>query len=186
MRREQLLDVTGELALERGFHGVSIEAVARAAGISRPIVYGHFGDLPGLLNALVDREGERATVQLAALLPTEPAADPREQLLDALRAFLGAVQAEPVRWQLILMPTEGTPEILRERFESERAAVTAQLASVVEPWLGLESSPEPELVARTLQAVAEELARAVLQDPERHSVERMVGFASWALRPLAR
>src|SRR4051794_20336372 len=43
-RREQLLDVTKEIVAEHGFHAVSIEAVAREAGISRPIVYGHFGD----------------------------------------------------------------------------------------------------------------------------------------------
>ena len=39
-----------------GFHAVSIEAVAREAGITRPIVYGHFDDLGGLLEALVERE----------------------------------------------------------------------------------------------------------------------------------
>ena len=45
-RREQLLDVTAELVAEQGFQAVSIQAVARRAGISRPIVYEHFGDLP--------------------------------------------------------------------------------------------------------------------------------------------
>src|SRR3954469_1594769 len=51
-RREQLLDATKAIVLEHGFHAVSIEAVARAAGITRPIVYGHFEDLGGLLEAL--------------------------------------------------------------------------------------------------------------------------------------
>ena len=58
-RREQLLDVTKAIVAERGFHAVSIEGVAREAGISRPIVYGHFDDLPGLLDAL-DRDGVEA------------------------------------------------------------------------------------------------------------------------------
>ncbi len=53
-RREQLLDVTKAIAVERGFHEISIEAVAKEAGISRPIVYGHFGDLAGLRNMLRD------------------------------------------------------------------------------------------------------------------------------------
>ena len=59
-RREQLLDATKAIVAERGFHGVSIEAVAREAGITRPIVYGHFQDLNGLLESLVDREAARA------------------------------------------------------------------------------------------------------------------------------
>ena len=65
-RREQLLDATKAIVARDGFHAVSIEAVAREAGITRPIVYGHFHDLPGLLEALVEREGARALRRLAA------------------------------------------------------------------------------------------------------------------------
>src|SRR5687768_14802437 len=70
-RREQILDVTKALAGERGFHGISIDAVARRAGITRPVVYSHFDDLAGLLRAMVEREGARAVEQLMALIPQE-------------------------------------------------------------------------------------------------------------------
>src|SRR4030095_1544423 len=103
-RREQLLDVTKRIVLERGFHAVSIEAVAREAGISRPIVYGHFTDLPGLLEALVDREGARALAQLETVLP-------QRDLLEALRAYLKAVGDDPDTWRLVLMPQEGAPRL---------------------------------------------------------------------------
>ena len=116
-RRDQILDVAMEQAEAGGFHALSIDGIARAAGISRPIVYQHFGDLNGVMNALVDREGERALAQLASLLPTAVTSDPREQLVGALGAFLEAVEAEPVRWRMILMPPEGAPEVMRERFE---------------------------------------------------------------------
>ena len=56
-RREQILDVTRAIVDERGFHAVTIDGVAREAGITRPVVYGHFDDLPGLLHALIEREG---------------------------------------------------------------------------------------------------------------------------------
>lgn len=187
-RREQILDAAMELAESGGFHALSIDGIARAAGISRPIVYQHFGDLPGVLNALVDREGERALAQLGALLPTAVAADPREQLVGALGAFLAAVEAEPIRWRMILMPPEGAPEVMRERFERERAGVTAQLAAVVGPAIAKAPgapSPDAELLARSLQALAEELARMVLSDPERYPVERMLDYARWALRLFA-
>src|SRR5919204_381388 len=77
-RREQLLDVTKAIVGEQGFHAVSIEAVARRAGITRPIVYDHFNDLGGLLTAMVERESVRALGQLTAVLPTQLAegADP--------------------------------------------------------------------------------------------------------------
>src|ERR671939_24582 len=90
-RREQLLDATKAIVSRDGFHAVSIEAVAREAGVSRPIVYGHFNDLPGLLEALVEREGERALAQLAEVLPRDLArGNPRESLLAALRGYLAA------------------------------------------------------------------------------------------------
>ena len=65
-RREQLLDVTGALVAAGGFPAVSIRSVATAAGISRPIVYEHFGDLPGLLKALVSREMAFALAQVSS------------------------------------------------------------------------------------------------------------------------
>src|SRR3954470_5559885 len=112
-RREQLLDAAKKVAAEQGFHATSIEAVAREAGISRPIVYGHFHDLGGLLEALIERESARALTQLAKVLPRDLAeGDPAEGLLAALRGYLEAVRADPETWRLVLMPQEGAPEML--------------------------------------------------------------------------
>jgi AcrR family transcriptional regulator len=41
-RRSQLLDVAGRLFAESGFHGLSMERLAEAAGVSKPVVYQHF------------------------------------------------------------------------------------------------------------------------------------------------
>src|SRR3954452_10243900 len=104
-RREQLLDMTKEIVAENGFHAVSIEAVARRAGISRPIVYEHFGDLAGLLQALIGRDGARALAQHAGVLPPDLAGGDRaEQLLTGRRGDVEARGADPVAWRLVLMP----------------------------------------------------------------------------------
>jgi AcrR family transcriptional regulator len=185
-RRRQLLDVTRSIVAEHGFHAVSIEAVAREAGITRPVVYGHFRDLPGLLEALVDQESERALGQLAAVLPHDLAAgDPRELLLGALRGYLEAVQAEPITWRLVLMPPEGAPAILRDRIAQGRTAVVEQLARAMSPGLGAgRRSPDPELTARTLSALADEAARLLLTDARRYPPERLLAHAGWLLDEL--
>jgi len=60
-RREQLLDIGRRLFAERGFEGTSIEEIAAQAGVSKPVVYEHFGGKEGLYAVVVDREVERLT-----------------------------------------------------------------------------------------------------------------------------
>ena len=183
-RREQLLDTTKAIVGEQGFHAVSIEAVARRAGITRPVVYGHFGDLETLLEAMIERESARALKQLAAVLPEAlGVGDPRESLLAALRGYLEAVRADPVTWRLVLMPSEGAPEVLRAHIAQGRDAVIAVLAQAVEPTgvIGGTPSPDPELTARLLSATADEAARLLLTDPERYPLERLLDHTRWVL-----
>jgi AcrR family transcriptional regulator len=55
-RREQLLVVGRRLFAEKGFEAVSVEEIAAKAGVSKPVVYEHFGGKEGLYAVLVDRE----------------------------------------------------------------------------------------------------------------------------------
>ncbi len=185
-RRQQLLDVTRTLVVQDGFHAVSMEAVARAAGITRPVVYGHFPDLPSLLEALVSREAARALEQLATILPVDlTSGEPRELLLAGLRDYLRAAEAEPDRWRLVLMPPEGAPALLREHIAQGREALVASLAALVRPGLlaGREP-PDSELTARALSALSDEAVRLLLTDPVRFPVARLVAQADWFLAAL--
>ena len=185
-RREQLLDVTKAMAARDGFHAVSIEAVARDAGITRPIVYGHFHDLAGLLEALVERESARALAQLETVLPGDLAhGDPPELLLGALRGYLEAVRSDPDTWRLVLMPQEGAPETLHDHIARGRTAIVGQLAGALRPGFGQGGeSPDPELTARMLSAFADEAARLLLTDPDRYPVERVLAHARWVLEQI--
>jgi AcrR family transcriptional regulator len=180
-RREQLLDVAKAIVVERGFHAVSIEGVAREAGITRPVVYGHFSDLPGLLEALIAREGERALAQLGAILPAALGQrDARERLVAALGGYLDAVRADPATWRLVLMPQEGAPRVLHEQIARGRSAVVAQLAAALGPGAGAAvAAPDPELTARLLAAFADEAARLMLAEPERYPADRILRLARW-------
>jgi AcrR family transcriptional regulator len=55
-RREQLLDVGRSLFAQRGFDATSVEEIAQKAGVSKPVVYEHFGGKEGLYAVVVDRE----------------------------------------------------------------------------------------------------------------------------------
>jgi AcrR family transcriptional regulator len=174
-RREQLLDVTKRIVDADGFHAVSIEAVARAAGITRPIVYHHFaGGLEDLLVALVERETARALEQLSGLLSGRS-----ERLMATFEAYLDAVTADPATWRLVLMSPDGTPAVLRDRIRDGRAAFAAALGQI-----GDLTSPDPELTGQALQSLADEGARLLLSDPERYPRERLVAHAEWLVGAL--
>jgi AcrR family transcriptional regulator len=182
-RREQILDTTEGIVEAGGFHAVTIDRVAREAGITRPVVYTHFGDLEGLLDALVDRGNRRTLEALARIVPREPGGRPEKVLLDSLRLFLETVREDPATWRTALLPPESAPPLLADRIARDRANVLKALATVVEPWLGGEA--DPHLVARSFVAVSEEYARVVLEDPKPETVERILAHARWAIRLVA-
>jgi AcrR family transcriptional regulator len=180
-RREQLLDVTLDLVVERGFHAVTIEAVAQAAGVTRPIVYKQFTDLPGLVKALIDREENRAISQLARAIPNIPGdRDPDDLLIEGLQQFLEAVQEAPKTWRLILLPPEGVPAVFAERSARTRRNVLRQLEKLASWGIERRGGPkdlDSELFARLLMEMAEDSARLILTQPDRFTIERIVSFA---------
>lgn len=186
-RREQLLDATATLVTARGFHDLSIEAVAREAGITRGIVYQHFGDLQTLLEAVVDREMQRARAQVSETTLTDLSeGDPGELMLESLRAFLTAVADHPQTWRLVLMPPEGAPVSLRRNIERGRASVRARMADAVAPITDGEggsaaAADDAALTANVLSAISDEYARLLLTDPVAFSTTRLLGHARWWL-----
>ena len=180
-RREQILDITEGIVEADGFHAVSIDRVAREAGITRPVVYTHFGDLEGLLHALVDRGNRRTLEALARVVPT-PGGKPEEVLLASLEAFLETVREDPATWRLALLPPESAPALLADRIARDRANVVRALTAVIEPWI--EGEADATLVARSLVAIAEESARVVLEEPTRATVERILANSRWLFRQL--
>jgi AcrR family transcriptional regulator len=186
-RREQLLDATLALIAGKGYESVSMEGIARRAGVTKPVVYDLFGSLADLLEALLEREEARALAQLAELMPA-PAetADPAQVLVDGLDAFLRAIETRPDAWRLSLMPIEAQPGIVRKHVERDRTAIAERLESIVR-W-GVERLQVPisdsELLVQTIIALAEEAGRMHLADPERYPRERLTAFTASLLESM--
>ncbi len=179
-RREHLLDATLTVILERGYSGVSIEAVARTAGVTRPVVYDHFPNLGRLLRSLVEREERCALEQLEHVVPDDAAElAPDALLMATFRRFLDAVSTRPATWRVILLPPEGTPAIVRELVETNRAEALGRIERLVRWTLDRSELPELdiELTARALRDLGEESARMVLTDPIGYPSERYERFA---------
>src|SRR3984885_8909842 len=90
-RRGQLLDVGRSLFAERGFEATSIEEIAARAGVSKPVVYEHFGGKEGLYAVVVDREMQSLTQRISSALT---AAHPRSMVEQAALALLIYIEDE--------------------------------------------------------------------------------------------
>ena len=179
-RRTQLLDAALTVIVETGYGGVSIEAIARLAGVTRPVVYDHFPNLGKLLQALLEREERESLQQLERLVPDDVAGrEPVEVLATAVKNFLQAVESRPATWRIILLPLEGTPAIVREHVERHRRPILAQIEEMVAASVAAGQLPaelDVELAARAIRDLGEEAGRMVLTDPERYSPERYERF----------
>jgi AcrR family transcriptional regulator len=179
-RREQLLDGALLVTLEQGYSGVSIEAIAREIGVTRPVVYDHFPNLGRLLQALIEREERYALAQLEQVLPHELGGhEPRQLLASGVRRFLDAVAGRPATWRLILLPPEGTPAIVRDHVETQRGHVLERIERLVRGALERPELPndlDVELTARAIRDLGEHAGRMVLLDRESYSPERYQRF----------
>lgn len=128
-RREQLLDVGRALFAERGFEGTSIEEVASRAGVSKPVVYEHFGGKEGLYAVVVDREMQSLLTMVTGALS---GGHPRELLEQAALALLDYVEQH----------TDGFRILVRDSPVAQStgsfASLISDIASQVEHILGEE------------------------------------------------
>lgn len=174
-RRTQLLDAALRVIDRDGYDGISIDAIAKEAGVTRPVVYGAFDGLGPLLMTLLDRQQQRAITQLFAALPTETATDavavvdlsgPRlhQMLLD-----------DPVTWRAILQSPANVPEIVRTRIESDRQQVRTIIEGLVTSVLG--EKVDAPVMAHGIIALLEHFGRLVLEDPEQYDAARLTAAA---------
>jgi AcrR family transcriptional regulator len=98
-RREQLLDVGRALFAEKGFDGTSVEEIADKAGVSKPVVYEHFGGKEGLYAVVVDREVRRLLDRITASLQGN---HPRELLEQAAGALLDYVEKDTDGFRILV------------------------------------------------------------------------------------
>src|ERR671919_2581142 len=95
-RRPLVLDAALKLFVERGYDSTSMDAIAQAAGVTKPVVYACYPSKEELFAALLDREEERTLRQIASVLPEAPdPGDPEGMLADGFTAFFRAVSESP-------------------------------------------------------------------------------------------
>ena len=184
-RRPEVLDAALELFLENGYQGTSMEAVARAAGVTKPVVYACFDSKDELFRSLLAREETRILGEIQAAFEGIDLSDPETTLIEGFTGFLRAVASSPDVYRLIFLGEGGGNMAVAKRIQAGRQAQVEALSALTRGWVlsrGDLSEAEAEdtsvLLGNSIVGLAESAARLMLSEPDRWSPEglgRQVG-----------
>jgi AcrR family transcriptional regulator len=177
-RREQILDVALEVFGRAGYHGASMNDVADAAGVTKPVLYQHFDSKRELFRALLEEVGNRMLSAIAKA--TADAPDGKSQTQRGFRAYFRWVAED--RDEFKLLYSSGTRR--DDEFRDVIRRITDQAASAIAPLIAVDIDPEHRrTVAHALVGLAEGASRRLVEleenfDPD--EVARQVSDLAWA------
>ncbi|WP_406859475.1 TetR family transcriptional regulator [Streptomyces sp. HUAS MG47] len=106
-RRRELLEAADRVVLRDG-PKASMNAIAAEAGITKPILYRHFGDKGGLYRALAKRHTDGLLSALRTAL--DAPADRRRRVEATLDTYLASIEAMPQVYRFLMHPNEETQQ----------------------------------------------------------------------------
>jgi len=157
-RRELIEQAASQLFAERGYHGASIDEIARRSGVSPPVVYDHFDSKLALHRHLVDRHyAELRQVWRDNLPGDEPG---EERVARSFDAWFAYIEAHPFAARMLFRDTTGEPAV-----EAGRREVAAASREAIRPLMGAEPGTENISGGTDVESLdmAWEVVRAVLQ-----------------------
>jgi len=147
--RDRVLEAGLQLFGERGYHATSIAEIGERAGISKSVLYHHFGSKAELYESVLGAETRDLLERVAAAVPADPEA-PR--LRAGVEAYLDFLAERPAAWRLFLRDRPAEPGLVDvyERLAGERAAGLTALLTVPSK----RRAAQVELVATGIRAFA--------------------------------
>jgi AcrR family transcriptional regulator len=163
-RRQQLVEVSRGVFAERGYEAASLEEIAERAGVSRPILYSHFGDKHGLFEAVVSEQ--IAMVQRVVTDSLGSPGEPRELVERGMRAFFAYVREHPEGHAVLTRdaPVHISDSGLGVMLDSLANHITQIIAGQIRA-MGLDPSPAP-IYANALIGIGTHVGRWWRDHPE--------------------
>jgi AcrR family transcriptional regulator len=144
-RRAQLLEVACRVFARDGYRGASMEAIAEAAGVTKPVLYQHFSSKHALYDDLLGVELARLEAAITQALAQ--AGDNAERLRRGFGAYLQFVDVRGDAFRLLFTEALGADAPFRRRVARFREWVAGRIAAIIRAEAGL-----PEKRAEALAA----------------------------------
>ena len=121
-RRRQLLRLGVELFAEHAYDELSMRKIAKAAGISHPLLYRYFPSKQSYFRAALDQAAEDLRERTAP----DPSMPPWEQLVAGLEGFLALIDENPLAYRQLLRSLASAPEV-RELIDEVRDTTSQRI-----------------------------------------------------------
>jgi AcrR family transcriptional regulator len=182
-RRPLVLDAALRLFVEHGYRGTSMDAIAAAAGVTKPVLYDCYPSKEALFAALLEREEQRLMNAIASALPQSPAFDDVERLLaEGLGALLAAADASPDSWRIVFDSEHGAEPAVARRVRRARAAIVTGLEELVGAFLKTAGVDEVErkapVLAELVASIGEGSVRVMLASHGTWTPEELAGLVA--------
>jgi AcrR family transcriptional regulator len=157
-RREQLLTVALTVFARDGFHGASMNDVADAAGVTKPVLYQHFLSKNDLYLALIEDTGQRlSTVIEAATLDAE---GPRDQVARGFTAYFRWVAADRDAFRLLF----GGGARVADEFNDAVQRIEEQITESIAPLIRADIDADHQrILAHGIVGLAETISRRLVE-----------------------
>jgi AcrR family transcriptional regulator len=151
-RRAQLLGVARRLFARDGYRGASMESIAEAAGVTKPVLYQHFSSKRALYEALLASELGRLTEELETAF--SQAEDNGERLRRGFGAYLAFVDRHEDAFRLLFTEALGLDADFQEQVAAFRHWVAGRVATIIAAEAGL-AAPRARALAAAIVGMAE-------------------------------
>ncbi|HKZ14325.1 MAG TPA: TetR/AcrR family transcriptional regulator [Solirubrobacterales bacterium] len=160
-RMEQTLGVAHALFAERGYGDVTMEEIAAAVGVTKPLLYNYFGNKERLYIACLERAGDSLTRTVGkAIAGTD---SPGDALGSGVRAFFAFLDSDRAAWAVLFDETLPNSGEVADRVAAYRdqivALVSDSLLAQLPDARRKRARIEIEALSAALLGAAEELAR---------------------------
>ena len=177
-RREQILDVALEVFARSGFHGSSMNDVAEAAGVTKPVLYQHFDSKRELYQALLEEVGNRLLSKIAK--GVAGATDGKSQTELGFQAYFRWVADDHDAFLLLF----GSGSRRDDEFAAAVRRITAESAEAIAPLIAVDIDEEHRnTLAHALVGLAEGASRRLVEigdDFDADEIAREVSALAWA------
>ena len=168
-RREQLLRTAVSVFAEHGYHATSMNDVAEAAGVTKPVLYQHFSSKRDLFIELLDDIGAELRETIAKA--TADAAGPRPQIEQGFRAYFSFVEESTDAFRVLF----GSGARRDPEFASFARAVEASIAEAISELIVVEGEPVAQrlLLAHSIVGMTEAASRYWLAHDREPDVDQL-------------